>query len=206
MQKRLILRVRLASFLQPIILLECISFVPFSKSVWLKKDTAKFQFFFSIFFLLPQLFHSQDLIGNSLNWLFFFCTHHLSAWYCIDIVLGEILFWSLLSGRLIFTDLKLLLIISWLFFANNKGSMVNLETVKITVIIYWLCAACGCPSWFFIPGVRTIGVITKLDLMDEGTDAREILENRVLPLRRGTVWYTLQWNDIHCNENFCANL
>ena len=34
-------------------------------------------------------------------------------------------------------------------------------------------------------GVRTIGVITKLDLMDEGTDARDILENRVLPLRRG---------------------
>ena len=25
-------------------------------------------------------------------------------------------------------------------------------------------------------GLRTIGVITKLDLMDEGTDAREILE------------------------------
>ncbi|KAM7439843.1 Dynamin-related GTPase protein [Porites harrisoni] len=36
-------------------------------------------------------------------------------------------------------------------------------------------------------GVRTIGVITKLDLMDEGTDARDILENRVLPLRRGYV-------------------
>ncbi|KHJ45264.1 dynamin family protein [Trichuris suis] len=34
-------------------------------------------------------------------------------------------------------------------------------------------------------GQRTIGVITKLDLMDEGTDAREILENRLLPLRRG---------------------
>ena len=34
-------------------------------------------------------------------------------------------------------------------------------------------------------GIRTIGVITKLDLMDAGTDAREILENRVLPLRRG---------------------
>ena len=40
---------------------------------------------------------------------------------------------------------------------------------------------------FLILGIRTIGVITKLDLMDEGTDAREILENRVLPLRRGTV-------------------
>lgn len=34
-------------------------------------------------------------------------------------------------------------------------------------------------------GIRTIGVITKLDLMDAGTDARDVLENRVLPLRRG---------------------
>jgi len=33
--------------------------------------------------------------------------------------------------------------------------------------------------------LRTIGVITKLDLMDDGTDARDILENRILPLRRG---------------------
>ena len=36
-------------------------------------------------------------------------------------------------------------------------------------------------------GMRTIGVITKLDLMDDGTDAREILENRLLPLRRGYI-------------------
>ncbi|KAJ8979051.1 hypothetical protein NQ317_010302 [Molorchus minor] len=36
-------------------------------------------------------------------------------------------------------------------------------------------------------GFRTIGVITKLDLMDAGTDAREILENKLLPLRRGYV-------------------
>lgn len=34
-------------------------------------------------------------------------------------------------------------------------------------------------------GLRTIGVITKLDLMDEGTDARDVLENKLLPLRRG---------------------
>ncbi len=34
-------------------------------------------------------------------------------------------------------------------------------------------------------GLRTIGVITKLDLMDHGTDARDVLENRLLPLRRG---------------------
>ncbi|CAL1588175.1 unnamed protein product [Knipowitschia caucasica] len=36
-------------------------------------------------------------------------------------------------------------------------------------------------------GTRTIGVITKLDLMDEGTDAKDILENKLLPLRRGYI-------------------
>lgn len=36
-------------------------------------------------------------------------------------------------------------------------------------------------------GLRTIGVITKLDLMDQGTDARDILENKVFPLRRGYI-------------------
>lgn len=41
------------------------------------------------------------------------------------------------------------------------------------------------------PGLRTIGVITKLDLMDEGTDARDILENKLLPLRRGEAAFTL---------------
>lgn len=37
----------------------------------------------------------------------------------------------------------------------------------------------------YYPGLRTIGVITKLDLMDEGTDAKDVLENKLLPLRRG---------------------
>lgn len=41
---------------------------------------------------------------------------------------------------------------------------------------------------FFVHlGLRTIGVITKLDLMDEGTDARDVLENKLLPLRRGYI-------------------
>ncbi|XP_055952204.1 dynamin-2-like [Argiope bruennichi] len=35
--------------------------------------------------------------------------------------------------------------------------------------------------------LRTIGVLTKLDLMDEGTDARDILENRQVTLKRGWV-------------------
>ena len=41
--------------------------------------------------------------------------------------------------------------------------------------------------WLRVTGLRTIGVITKLDLMDDGTDARDILENRLLPLRRGYI-------------------
>ena len=36
-------------------------------------------------------------------------------------------------------------------------------------------------------GERTMGVITKLDLMDEGTDALEVLQGRVIPLKRGFV-------------------
>jgi len=36
-------------------------------------------------------------------------------------------------------------------------------------------------------GNRTIGVITKIDLMDKGTDAMEVLENRLIPLRLGYI-------------------
>jgi dynamin 1-like protein len=36
-------------------------------------------------------------------------------------------------------------------------------------------------------GSRTVGVLTKLDLMDPGTDCSEILLNQVIPLRRGYV-------------------
>lgn len=41
-------------------------------------------------------------------------------------------------------------------------------------------------------GLRTVGVITKLDLMDEGTDAKDILENRLLPLRRGRLYLLME--------------
>lgn len=36
-------------------------------------------------------------------------------------------------------------------------------------------------------GERTIGVLTKVDIMDHGTDCSEILANRVVPLRRGYI-------------------
>lgn len=49
---------------------------------------------------------------------------------------------------------------------------------------------------FFSIGQRTIGVITKLDLMDEGTDARDVLENKLLPLRRGMFPHALSFIQI----------
>lgn len=54
----------------------------------------------------------------------------------------------------------------------------------------WTCGGlrllpCGTFDLWALSGLRTIGVITKLDLMDEGTDARDVLENKLLPLRRG---------------------
>jgi dynamin 1-like protein len=36
-------------------------------------------------------------------------------------------------------------------------------------------------------GIRTIGVITKLDIMDRGTDAKRMIEGRDVPLRLGYV-------------------
>jgi dynamin 1-like protein len=36
-------------------------------------------------------------------------------------------------------------------------------------------------------GLRTIGVLTKIDIMDAGTDAVDILNNRVIPLRHGYI-------------------
>jgi replication fork clamp-binding protein CrfC len=36
-------------------------------------------------------------------------------------------------------------------------------------------------------GSRTIGVLTKIDLMDQGTDVVDILAGRIIPLRLGYV-------------------
>ena len=43
-----------------------------------------------------------------------------------------------------------------------------------------------------VSGHRTIAVITKLDLMDHGTNARDILLNKLLPLKRGMNEYDLR--------------
>jgi len=34
-------------------------------------------------------------------------------------------------------------------------------------------------------GERTIGVVTKIDLMDQGTDALELLQGKIYPLALG---------------------
>lgn len=71
----------------------------------------------------------------------------------------------------------------------------KLDSIKITSIERltenddsWYEQHCKCLTCSVsapAAGLRTIGVITKLDLMDEGTDARDVLENKLLPLRRG---------------------
>ncbi len=63
----------------------------------------------------------------------------------------------------------------WIFI-GQKSSPVDWTQTPADVVKVFL---------FVLTGLRTIGVITKLDLMDEGTDARDILENKLLPLRRG---------------------
>ena len=49
------------------------------------------------------------------------------------------------------------------------------------------CSQGWCLIQIHLSGLRTIGVLTKLDLMDDGTDAKDVLENKLLPLRRGYV-------------------
>lgn len=48
-----------------------------------------------------------------------------------------------------------------------------------------------------ILGKRTIGVVTKIDIMDRGTDAREILFNNTFPLKLGV--YRLNLNFVSIN-------
>lgn len=62
-------------------------------------------------------------------------------------------------------------------------------------LVSFCCCFASCvvtAVFVYDAGLRTIGVITKLDLMDEGTDARDVLENKLLPLRRGNVLWFLQ--------------
>ena len=51
-------------------------------------------------------------------------------------------------------------------------------------------------------GVRTLGVLTKLDLMDEGTDAGPALRNEVVPLRT----HATQRAQPFFHERFCARV
>lgn len=51
-------------------------------------------------------------------------------------------------------------------------------------------------------GFRTVGVLTKLDLMDKGTDALDILNNEVIPLRLGYIPVTNRSQmDIESNKD-----
>lgn len=51
-------------------------------------------------------------------------------------------------------------------------------------------------------GKRTIGVLTKIDLMDHGTNALEILQGRVYPLKLGFIGVVNRsQQDIQTNKN-----
>lgn len=66
-------------------------------------------------------------------------------------------------------------------FYTHVKSPVPYLSIRTTILVTTICSQ----------GLRTIGVITKLDLMDEGTDAQDILENKLLPLRRGETTHSL---------------
>uniref|UniRef100_A0A671YYD2 Dynamin-2 n=1 Tax=Sparus aurata TaxID=8175 RepID=A0A671YYD2_SPAAU len=73
---------------------------------------------------------------------------------------------------------------------SNKGISpvpINLRVYSPHEKIYCNSERIFLHCFNFHSGMRTIGVITKLDLMDEGTDAKDILENKLLPLRRGYI-------------------
>ena len=75
-----------------------------------------------------------------------------------------------------------------LIYATPKGHFV-FSYICLPNLLRFQCfvARFAKIGYILLQGLRTIGVLTKLDLMDEGTDAREILENKLLPLRRGYV-------------------
>jgi len=106
--------------------------------------------------------------------------------------------------------------------AYFKLSILNSYLVVSWAAVSWPIGLFDCENVVLCyAGLRTIGVITKLDLMDEGTDAKDILENRLLPLRRGELhilyllleyWTALYDHScwiytvlvIHFDDNICA--
>lgn len=67
-------------------------------------------------------------------------------------------------------------VVDWLHWsAASSRPRADIDFLAVSGLTFSTC----------LPGMKTIGVITKLDLMDEGTDARDVLENKLLPLRRG---------------------
>ncbi|EFJ35472.1 hypothetical protein SELMODRAFT_404911 [Selaginella moellendorffii] len=55
-------------------------------------------------------------------------------------------------------------------------------------------------------GSRTIGVVTKLDIMDRGTDARSILLGTVIPLRLGYVGVVNRSQEVFRSPFFCLKI
>jgi hypothetical protein len=65
-----------------------------------------------------------------------------------------------------------------IFFIIERKKLITAPSCEVKKVNFYVIF-----NDYIVLGLRTIGVLTKLDLMDEGTDAREILENKLLPLR-----------------------
>lgn len=72
-------------------------------------------------------------------------------------------------------------LVSLLPAASKCDSCTQFPEITNEIIIY-LSICAFCPS-----GRRTLLVISKLDLMDAGTDALEVLLGRVIPVRLGII-------------------
>lgn len=72
-----------------------------------------------------------------------------------------------------------------------RGGFHTLTHVTRWVSVAWACLIIPTPS----PpaGRRTLAVVTKLDLMDAGTDAMDILMGRVIPVKLGIIGVVNRW-------------
>ncbi|KAL9656542.1 hypothetical protein ABK040_005304 [Willaertia magna] len=90
-------------------------------------------------------------------------------------------------------------------YINNKNSLILAVVPSNTDIVtsYTLKLA----KQVDILGTRTLGVLTKVDIMDKGTDCTDFIEGKVIPLNLGFVGVVSRsFNDIKNNKSLEVSL
>lgn len=89
-------------------------------------------------------------------------------------------------------------LLSWLFLVKSAQAFIFISpshvlfaflSSAVVFLTLGLCVLCL--------GRRTLAVITKLDLMDAGTDAMDVLMGRVIPVKLGIIGVV---NRYRCSE------